>query len=89
MQYVLAEVKTITTTLSDPQDLVICLVPAKPYLFIKPNRFSLGYMYCGGRMSALTAKCKGLTGRLLSPSPRQLKDISKSWEGGGENESWI
>ena len=83
MQYVLAEVKTITNTLSDPQeDLVICLVPAQPYLFIKPTRFSLGYMYCGGQMSALTAKCKGLTGRLLSPSPRQLKDISKSWEGG-------
>jgi hypothetical protein len=29
----------------------------------------------------LTAKCKGLTGMVLSTSSRQLKDISKSYNG--------
>lgn len=38
--------------------------------------------------TVLTAKCKGLTGTLLSTSPRQLKDISKSWGTEGQREEF-
>lgn len=42
-----------------------------------------------GKDDGLTAKCKGLTGTVLSTSSRQLKDISKSCNEGKQSQSML
>lgn len=48
---------------------------------MNPNPEPSALCYPGAGPAVLTAKCKGLTGMVLSTSSRQLKDISRSCNG--------